>query len=58
MTECGKFSYSIALASHRLTLTAGCVHSIVASLNSHARLDDQRLIAPYRGILNRLAERE
>lgn len=36
----------------------GRVHCVVASWNDDAALDDQKLIAPYRGILNRLAERE
>jgi hypothetical protein len=34
------------------------VHCVVASWNNDAALDDNRLFEPYRGILNRLAERE
>ena len=44
--------------STRVVDKDGRVHCVVASWNDDAALDDDRLIAPYRGILNRLAERE
>lgn len=44
--------------STRVVGLDGRVHCVVASWNHDAALDDQKLIAPYRGILNRLAERE
>lgn len=44
--------------STRVVGQDGRVHCVVASWNHDAALDDQSLIAPYRGILNRLAERE
>jgi len=44
--------------STRVVDKDGGVHCVVASWNDDAPLDDERLFAPYRGILNRLAERE
>lgn len=44
--------------STRVVDKAGLVHCVVASWNDDAPLDDEKLFAPYRGILNRLAERE
>jgi hypothetical protein len=44
--------------STRVVDRDGGVHCVVASWNDDAPLDDERLFAPYRGILNRLAERE
>jgi len=44
--------------STRVVGKDGRVHCVVASWNHDAALDDQKLIAPYRGILNRLAEPE
>ncbi|MCX5577457.1 serine hydrolase [Kaistia terrae] len=44
--------------STRVVNRDGGVHCVVASWNDDAPLDDEKLFAPYRGILNRLAERE
>jgi hypothetical protein len=44
--------------STRLVGADSRVHCVVASWNNDAALDDNRLFEPYRGILNRLAERE
>jgi hypothetical protein len=44
--------------STRVVGRDGVVHCVVASWNDDAPLDDEKLFAPYRGILNRLAERE
>ena len=52
-SELGVLNLSTRVVGHD-----GRVHCVVASWNHDAALDDQRLIAPYRGILNRLAERE
>lgn len=54
----GGSEFGVINLSTRVVGTDGRVHCVVASWNDDVALDEQKLFAPYTGILNRLAEGE